>query len=263
MLLGPTQNYHLISLFYFSENHCDSITTREHWPTWGPEKGFSTACPHRIGKWTGQIHANMDLLEIHRWWIIPPRPHEILNAEYRKFFLYLASLCMSCSLSLFSCLINPLCLNPNEGIILPLLHIIKDTEENLIISDPTNSQIVISTRPESKNNEISKWIESTGWRVYITQPAKVNCFRLLRCLHCITAPCSLTQPVSLTVLCHCRASLFGRLWRPVLRTPRFRRIVSRVPPTPWHGVAYHPTLPSRFASLHGKSRTLQGVISAN
>jgi hypothetical protein len=36
----------------------------------------------------------------------------------------------------------------NEGIILPLLHIIKDTGENLITSDPTNSQIiVISIRP--------------------------------------------------------------------------------------------------------------------
>lgn len=114
---------------------------------------------------------------------------------------YIWLLCVCLILSLFSWLINPLCLNPNKGIILPLLYIIKDTGENLIASDPTNSQIVISTRPESKNNEISKWIESTGWRC-ITQPAKVNCFKLLRCFHCITAPRSLTQPVSLTVLCH-------------------------------------------------------------
>lgn len=62
--------------------------------------------------------------------------------------IWLLSVCLF--FSLFSCLINPLCLNPNEGIILPLLHIIKDTGENLITSDPTNSQIVISTRPESK-----------------------------------------------------------------------------------------------------------------
>lgn len=96
------------------------------------------------------FRANGNLLEIHRWRIIPPHPHEILNAEYRKFFPYLAPLCVCLFFSLFSCLINPLCLNPNEGIILPLLHIIKDTGENLITSDPTNSQIVISTRPESK-----------------------------------------------------------------------------------------------------------------
>lgn len=158
-LFSVTQNYHLISLFHSSENHCDSITTRECWPTWGSRKGFSTTLQVVLtGSQTGQdqIRVNRHLLESHRWQIIPPHPHEILNAEYRKFFLYLASLCVCLFFSLFSCLINPLCLNPNEGIILPLLHIIKDTGENLITSDPTNSQIVISTRPESKNNEISK-----------------------------------------------------------------------------------------------------------